>query len=60
MLGIETFNTIPKKFGNTQKVRILTTDDSIYTTGKVCSKCKNTATRDCSNLGGLCVTPPSP
>ncbi|EYC32076.1 hypothetical protein Y032_0003g1387 [Ancylostoma ceylanicum] len=36
----------------------LTTDDTIYTTGKVCSKCKDTATKSCSKLGGLCVAQP--
>ncbi|RCN48541.1 hypothetical protein ANCCAN_05366 [Ancylostoma caninum] len=33
-------------------------DDPIYTTGKVCSKCKETATTECSKLGGLCVAQP--
>ncbi|KAL6729302.1 hypothetical protein Aduo_000370 [Ancylostoma duodenale] len=33
-------------------------DDAIYTTGKVCSKCKDTATTECSKLGSLCVAQP--
>ncbi|RCN48538.1 SCP-like protein [Ancylostoma caninum] len=38
---------------------LLSTDDPIYTTGKVCSKCRDvTGYTSCSKLGGLCVAPP--
>ncbi|EYC41282.1 hypothetical protein Y032_0574g176 [Ancylostoma ceylanicum] len=38
---------------------LISDDEVIYTTGKVCSKCRDTAdTTQCSALGGLCVKPP--